>query len=252
MNNNELEKLLRVTATKTVYPATPDLTGAVLAGVAATRRQRQLRRHPAILSTPALVGLLLVALVSLGALLITPSREAIARFFGVEGSAIEVVPALPTPATITLPSSPNGPRPVGTPLSLSEIAAVAGFELGQPPAADALLEASVLFYGDQAVVVLQYADYDLWQAQLQQAATFGKQVLPESILLELTVNREPAIWLSGGNHFVHYLDPDGNSIPGSSRTVGRSTLVWRTTIAFYRLETNLSLAEALRIAETLP
>ena len=39
---------------------------------------------------------------------------------------------------------------------------------------------------------------------------------------------------------------------GHTRTVSRDTLIWRTDFAFYRVETTLSLDEAIRIAETLP
>jgi hypothetical protein len=38
----------------------------------------------------------------------------------------------------------------------------------------------------------------------------------------------------------------------SDRVVERNTLVWRTDTFFYRIETNMSLEDTLRIAETLP
>ena len=251
MNHKELERLLQVTAAKTAYPATPDLTNSVLARIAGTSPKPQPRLRPST-PKPLVALLLLLALISIAALLVTPSRDAIARFFGVEGSKIEVVPVLPTPAIITTPVRADSPRPIGTPLPLGDIAEAVGFEPALPATADLPLQSSVLFYGDQAVVVVQYADFDLWQARLQQGATFGKLALPDSVLLELTVNGDPATWLSGGTHFVHYLDSDGNPVAGSSRTVNRSTLIWRTPHAFYRLETDLPLAEALRIAESLP
>ncbi len=251
MNPKELERLLQVTAANTTYPATPDLTNSVLARIAATSPKPQPRLRPSM-PKPLFATLLLLALISIAALLVTPSRDAIARLFGVDGSKIEVVPVLPTPSTITTPVRADGPRPIGTPLPLSEIAEAVGFEPALPTTGDPPLQSSVLFYGDQAVVVVQYADFDLWQARLQQGASFGKLADEESILVELSVNSEPATWLSGGQHFVRYLDPEGNPIAGSDRTVNRSTLIWRTPNAFYRLETDLSLAEALRIAETLP
>jgi hypothetical protein len=42
------------------------------------------------------------------------------------------------------------------------------------------------------------------------------------------------------------------AIPESFRQVDRSTLIWRTDAAFYRIETDLPMEDAIRIAETLP
>jgi hypothetical protein len=51
---------------------------------------------------------------------------------------------------------------------------------------------------------------------------------------------------------VEYVDENGVASQESSRMVERSTLIWRTDAALYRLETDLSLDDAVTIAETLP
>ncbi|MBM3140248.1 MAG: hypothetical protein FJZ92_08555 [Chloroflexi bacterium] len=61
----------------------------------------------------------------------------------------------------------------------------------------------------------------------------------------------PAFWIVSHAYEVHFLTADGREVLGARRTVDRHALVWRGERAFYRLETELSLAEALAVASTL-
>ncbi|MGE0686970.1 MAG: hypothetical protein AB7P33_09515, partial [Dehalococcoidia bacterium] len=193
------------------------------------------------------------------ALAVEPSREAIARFFGVKGSTIEVVPegAIPTP----LPSPTFAPggglvrevplSQVATPTPLGSIAAAAGFDALLPAGQGAPLRSFVVSLGSDRVVLLQFETFDLWEARLEQEASFGKGITAGSVSEELTVGGEPAYWLSGSPHYVQYIDSRGVRIEASLRVVERSTLIWRTDAAFYRIETSLPRDEAVRIASTL-
>jgi hypothetical protein len=191
---------------------------------------------------------------------VTPSREAIARFFGVQGSTIEVLPAgtIPTPvatATFAPGGGPIFPVPLGniaTPTPLDAISASTGFEARLPAGWSQARASFVVAMGRDRVILLQFDDFDLWEARLEQEANFGKGIEPNSIWEELTVNGEPATWLSGTPHYVYYTDSSGTRIESSLRLVERSTLIWRTDYAFYRIETALPKDEALRIAATLP
>ena len=56
----------------------------------------------------------------------------------------------------------------------------------------------------------------------------------------------------GRGQRLEYVDESGIASQESSRMVERSTLIWRTDAALYRLETDLPLEEAAAVAETLP
>ena len=103
--------------------------------------------------------------------------------------------------------------------------------------------------------------YTLYQAQrwvyekLMQGGEFGKQVQPQTIIAETTVNGERALWFSGAPHVVMMLDERGNPIYETQRTVDANTLVWETSEVpdspIYRLETMGTLEDAVKIAESL-
>jgi hypothetical protein len=237
MTENTLEQLLRKTASEIRYPQTPDFAPRIPAYERA-ERPRLLRG--------ALAFSMVAVLVLTAAMAIVPARDAIARFFGVEGSRIEFVQ---TPPAET-PVNGSGLGPSATPVAPAEIEAITGFE---PALVDGdLLEAFVVTYVRDAVAVLRYEDFDLWQARLEGEATFGKGLPPEAVVEELEVNGRPATWLTGAVHLVSYTNALGIQIYESQRAVERSTLIWRTENLFYRMETDLSLAEAVAIAETLP
>jgi hypothetical protein len=234
MTDAQLQRLLESTAASTVYPTTPSLSRAVLARIAVPRSAMRLR--------PVFIALALLVLALGAALLVPPSRDAIARFFGVQGSSIERLP----PSALGTPF----PRPasldtVATPIALADVRGVS-----TPAVSDKLLQPYIVMYRDQPVVVLHYDRFDLWQTQLPITATFSKQVPPGAEIRDVRVGAVDGRWVIG-EHFVYYT-VNGQQVLGSQRTVTRNTLIWRTPRAFYRLETALSLDEALQIARTLP
>jgi hypothetical protein len=67
------------------------------------------------------------------------------------------------------------------------------------------------------------------------------------------VGGQAAYWIAGGGHIVRFVDASGTVVAGSERTVERNTLIWQSASGTnYRLETDLTQAEALALAETLP
>jgi hypothetical protein len=233
MTEAQLQRLLEATAASVSYPPAPDLRAAVLARLEPVRPAPRLR-------TALVVAALLLAILA-ATLIAPPSRDAIARFFGIQGSHIELLPG-PPPTPF--------PRPAGletqaTPVALDAVAGAA-----RPVVPDELRQAYVASYGGQDVVVLHYDGFDLWQTQLPIEANFGKFVPPGSEVRDVMVGPYDARWLTG-EHFVYY-SLNGRMVAASQRTVTRNTLVWRTPWSFYRLETSLDLADALRIARTLP
>jgi hypothetical protein len=250
MTNEALDRLLRAAALGVRYPQTPHLSDRVLTQIAASDGERSRKASRFRITSPAASMVLGVLLLSvLLALAISPAGEAIARLFGVEGSRIE---RLPEGATTSPPIGDAGLGPTARLLTLTEAAAIAGFPLGLPSGEGEPREVYVVNYASQAVVILRYERFDLWQAQLQQNAYFGKQVPRDTFVREVSVRNVAATWLAGAPHFVSYVLPGGSEVRESIRTVDKNTLIWRTSRAFYRMETDLSLEEALRIAERLP
>jgi hypothetical protein len=251
MIDRSLERLLSDTARGVEYPATPDLSARVVASLREGAPARRQPQRPAFGLALAVAALMLVA-----ALAISPSRDAIARFFGVEGSRIEFLPTpLPgetaTPFPTAVPTTAARPGEV-VPVELADVPQLAGFDAAVPDVTDARLGSSLVLYGNQPVVMHHYERFDVWQTRLRQDAGFGKGVPEGGIVEEVMVGDVPAVWLTGAEHFVYYYDETGYTFWDSQRIVGRSTLVWRTDAFFYRIETDLSLEETLRIAETLP
>lgn len=244
MDELMLERLLERASSNTTYPPTPAVRRLVLAAIAEPVPTAASRR-PAL----ALAAIAMIAFVLAIALAVPTSRSAIAEFFGVEGSKIE---RLPTPAPGVTPTPLSTPAEIGTyaqPSTLADAAAAVGFT---PALAPGLGEPAVYLarYSKESVVILRYPGLDLWEMKARDL-NFGKGLAEDVIVRDLAVNGRAAYWIEGGPHAVYLFDRTGE-VPGSERTVARNTLIWRTDFAFYRIETTLSQADALRIAETLP
>jgi hypothetical protein len=248
MTDQTLERLLALTAESVEYPATPDLRAAVVSRAARVDAAGVRRGwRPSF----ALAAVLIAVLVA--AFAVAPSREAIGRFFGVEGSKIEVQPtALPGSTATQLPPVPAGAYQGLRPVALEELRGMMPFRVAVPDTGQTLRQSYFVSYGNQPVAVLSYEAFDLWQTQLRQEAFFAKGIPQDAILIETEVDGETATWLSGPPHMVTYYAGPNQAIQQSLRTVERSTLIWRTNAAFYRIETDLPMEDAIRIAETLP
>ena len=260
MIDQRLEALITRTAQNIGYPPTPDLTARVVARVSGRTKSpdssplaplgRGLGSAAGL--RPAL-GLVLVvaALVLVAALAIAPTRDAIARLFGVEGSKIEFLPT-PLPGETATPFPTPLLQGVFEPIELEDVTDRAGFEPALPDVPEPRQGSEIVFYGRQAVVVHHYEDFDLWQTRLDQYAGFGKGLPEGGEVVEAKVGGVPGRWVTGAPHIVYYYTLSNVVFQDSQRTVERNTLIWRTDAFFYRIETDLPLAEALRIAETLP
>jgi hypothetical protein len=239
------EQVLQQTATTLPYPATPSLRSAVLTTIATPAGQRA-GRWPAPRSLPAFAAVAVAIAVGVVAVLAIPSsRSAVADFFGIEGTTVDVVPTIPPAPTAEIDTNAAGS-------TLDGAAAIAGFEPALPNG-DEPNAVYTVDYGTSTGIILRYDGFDLWQVDDGTFdGNFGKEVPGSGSIEDLTINGVPARWITGAPHFVEYTDADGVTSQESSRQVVRSTLIWRTNTALYRLETDLPLVDAVAIAETLP
>ena len=248
MDELMLARLLERAAATTTYPATPMLRGRVMAALSATGAAPGRATRPAfVLGALAIVALAVVA----AALAVPSSRSAIAELFGIEGSRIE---RLPTPAPGVTPTplpTPGDLTSIATRVSLDEAERRAGFRPALPRDAGEPDGVYVKTYREgETVAIVSYAAFDVWEMR-PRAVFFGKGLPDGVIAVDTTVGGRPARWIEGGPHIARLFD-ESDTIPGSERTVARDTLIWRTDFALYRMETTLQLADAIRVAETLP
>ena len=245
------ETQIDAAASAVAYPDTPDLAAGVLNAV----RSEPSAPRPALGWTPRFAVAAALALLVLTATIAIPSaRTAVGEFFGlVEGERIEV---LPTPSPGASPTALPTPAPLaslGAPFTLEELEAAVGFAPalpnGEAPNAVYLVD-----YDGVLVAVLQYDDYDVWQARDTDYGYFGKGVPITNTITTPRIGAEFGYWISGGSYVVRFINADGNEVIGSERTIDRNTLIWRSDASaiFYRLETSLPLDEAIAVAEELP
>jgi hypothetical protein len=251
MTDRDLELLLQRSAASMAYPATPQLGARVLGAIATPVPRRVDRSRPRLRRPAFAFASVAAAFAAMIALAVPTSRSAIADFFGIDGSEIERLPS-PAPGTTATPfPTPQSLPSAARAASLAEIASALGFAPalvdGEEPASSYLVDLL-----DESVAVLRYPEFDLWQSELSTVVA-QKQLSGTTRLEEFTLEGGvPARWVTGGEYVLVFVDPTGEEIDASFRVVDRSTLIWRTDRAFYRLETTLDRDAATAIAESLP
>lgn len=246
-DTEQLERMLRAAARDLPYPPTPDLAAAGLP-----------RRRPATSSGRMLRAAALIAALLLAVLLAVPeARAAALRLIqlGVVRVRVEPPPAspLPTPAP---PAALNG-------LSGATTLAAASDQVGFPirlPAYPADLgppDHVFLQDLDGAALILIWLDPDdpsrirIGLHALSSNVFVEKTVASAETerLAETTVGGTRALWVRG----PHLLEVAGAGRDDLAlrRLVPGNTLIWQRDGLTYRLESELDLEEAIRVAESL-
>lgn len=287
----KLESALRRAGREIAYPATPAIAARVrleLTREAETPGRAATLPRPWLRWLVPIAAAVLLALALLFAL--PDAREAVAQFLGLRGLRIfyatPAPTALPTGTPLadgtrtatprpneTLTATPHAtPTPTVRPftlcceMTLQEAQRRARLKVMLPPneTPSKVYYQNVFNNGEQVVMVFGDPDaprFTLYQAQrwvygkLVDAGVVGKQVQPQTVISETLVNGTRALWFSGASHLMMMLDARGEPIFETVRTVDANTLVWETGDrdlgTVYRIETNLTLDEAVRIAESL-
>ena len=254
----DMDALLHASATAFEYPRTPNIATRVRSRLDNEARSHAIagsfiERLRAVFARPVLRAagavLLVVAVVIASALAVPQSREALADFFGLSHVKIEIGPVLGPPPPILSPGS------FAEPATLSSAQERVDFEIRLPVVDGTEMAADAVYVEDRSpgaevvIAVYEEADFDLYQSA---NGFFGKGGIPSSdVLLKTDVHGYEAIWISRGGHIASSLDDQGRVVVETLRSVERATLLWEEMGVTYRLETSLSLDEAIRIAESL-
>jgi Domain of unknown function (DUF4367) len=269
MKEMDFETQLRSIATGMEYPRTPDIAGSVSARLRQSIRPRLLSKPFVFAKGRRLAWSLTLALILLSSLmLIPPARAAILEFIQI--GVIRIFRAEPTPIVTTEPSSsiqsPVTATPALTPqilipwletiageVTLEEAQASVGYpvllpalpaDLGQPDRvfvqdADGPMTFLIWFdpvEPDEILMSLHFLPPDSWAI---------KKVEPV-VIQETTVNGNYAVW-TVGPYPMRYKSGDLEY----RRMIDGHVLIWTDGNITYRLETDLSLEEAIKIAESL-
>jgi hypothetical protein len=247
----ELERELRELGRALDLPAPPgDLAARVreaIAGGPAPRPGRAPGRRALV------VALAVLVLAALGALAVPQARTAILEWLGLRGASVERVE--------THPVAPTVPDDLGLGelVTLAEARELAPFELVEPGAAGLGPPGEVRFEpatagGQVAFVWLDgTGDPELLLTEFRAPLGFDfvqKLAGPETEVARVDVNGEPGLWLEGAPHAFYYLDSAGEPREETLR-LARNTLLWERGTLTFRLEGDLTQAEALRLARSL-
>ncbi len=150
---------------------------------------------------------------------IPDARQAIARWFGLDGLQIDVDPSLTIPPV---------PVPVSVPVSLPS----PSFDVPGPGESR-----TITVDGREVLISTLTGALD--------RILIGKTVGSSDQIQEVTVDGDPGLWISGGPHEVLYETLDGNVV---IERVAVDTLLWQAGDTLFRIEGCADLAAALAIA----
>ena len=259
MNEFDFETRMRSMVQRMKYPPTPDIAKRVITRLNPIP-------HPRFISKRLAWSLTLVLLFSL--MLIPPVRAAIldfieigvVRIFLPAESPIFEIPRTAMPESVPVPTATLSPQDLFPLLNrlegevtLDEAKQLTEYSILLPSYPPKLGEPDLVFVQDVAgaMTVLVWLD----PAQPERILISLHFIPNESwairkftplVIEETEVNGKPAIWASGPYPLVL-----SNGEIELTRLINGHTLIWADDEVTYRLETDFSLEEVIRIAESL-
>lgn len=251
---DRLEVELRRTARAFPYPATPDVARAVSRRLSGATPRRPARR-------PALAWALVALVLTAAGLLSVPEvRAAIVDFIRIGAVRIYLIAPTSTPtATAPAPTPRPTPAPLASVLDLAgqttlkQAEADARFAIrlpGFPPDLGAPHRVFLQDLGGQVLVLvwMDPAQPDRVRLSLHQIepGSFAITKVEPRVVQETTVNGRPAFWAEG----PYMIEARGGAYE-LRRLIEGHVLIWTEDGITYRLETDLPLSEAVRVAESV-
>ena len=263
MNEMDFEKKLRSIANGMEYPRTPELAGVVTTRLRASTRPR--------FNSKALAWSLTIILVLCSSLmLIPPARAAILEFIQIGvvrifprpvTATVEVVrtatPQALVPLTATSTSSPSSLLPILNQMAgkttLAEAQKKVGFPILLPKYPTDLGQPDFVYVqdADGNIVILVWLD-----PQQKNKVRLSLHFIPSGswvinkmgpkVIQETRVNGQSAIWAEGPYPLILR-----NGNVEFTRLIEGHVLIWTNDQITLRLETDLSMEETIKIAESL-
>lgn len=253
-SDDSWESLVQSIASRLEYPPTPDIVGRM-------REQKPPRPSRPLVRRLALATLAIVLIVG-GLLAVPQARAALVEILRVGAVTIHLVEPTDTltptgspAATLTPPVPLASVADLAGETTLSDAQSRVRFPIRLPTyPADLGLPDRVFLQnlGGRAVILVWLQPGTQTQAQLSLhvlgpgvEATKGP---PDSIAFTM-VHDQPAVWATGPYYLLY---GDGSAyMSNQRRLVSGHVLIWEEGGLTYRLETDLSMEEAVAIAESL-
>jgi hypothetical protein len=274
---NELEQELFETRLVSLaggleYPPTPDIAGSVMSRLRSfpspIRRGGRGEGHPRFISRRLAWSLAISLILCSSLMLIPPARAAIIEFiqigvvriFGspstppapVEETPSAAIPVTATPGPTLPPLIPILENITGE-MTLEEAQQTVDYPILLPSYPSALGQPDRIFVqeaeGKMAILVWldpQQPDQVSMSLHFIPAGSWAIDKVKPITIQETTVNGERAIWTVGPYPLRLY-----NGDIRFTRLIDGHVLIWEKGTITYRLETDLSLEEAIQIAESL-
>ena len=260
----DLERSLSELAERLEIPGGDWLVDDVVRRIGEPARRRPTHRRtlvPAV-AVVALVALLIVA--------VPGARHAVARWLGFDSVRIE--PGVTVPTTAASTSQPGATDTVvassvvepdlglGPSVSMAEAIADTGLPDPTPPLLGEPLSVHVVQPPDSGQIVVVYGPSDLLPqssvtgvgalvsvipAQLGEGQ-FAKTLGSTSTVTAVEVDGADGFWIEGEPHQL-FFESNGQILPDTLR-LATNTLLWQRDGIVYRLEADIPLATAVRIA----
>lgn len=256
-SDQELERVLRDMPDDAIYPPTPDLASTVADELAAQAKPRRLFTINRMSAVAAVLLLALAAVIMFDA----SARETVAGWLGLRGVEVHQVDATPT-AIDRQPELSD----IGQQVTLSEAQARADFPIQIPTSLDRPPDAvyidswppggkvSLVYEPTAQLPETAFPGVGLLLTEFQGSRTpnaSGKGIPPDATLEQVEVNGQPGVWISGSPHIAYtYHTREGETTFVDARLAG-NVLLWERDGITYRLEAQILLPQAVKLAESL-
>jgi hypothetical protein len=262
-----LEAALRLLAAQRPYPPTPDISGVVMHRLGLQRAALPGRRQP-FAWKPVAQGILLFLVLLAGLLLVPGVRAALTDFLQI--GVVRIFLTAPTPSaavstTTAQPSASPAPTETAIPTPLPSLLDIEGettledarqrldFEIPLPtyPADLGLPDHVFVQKQNTDMLILAWVDREDPKKVELSLHIYGENTYQvekwDPYVVEATkVGDNPALWTVGPYPLIQ---KDGDFT--MQRLIYGHVLVWEEGDITYRLETDVELEEALKIAESL-
>jgi hypothetical protein len=264
----DLERSLEELAERLEVPGGEWMVSDVLRRIEEPVRLPAVRRAPRLVA--ALAVLVLVALVALPG-----PRRAVARWLGFDSVRIEPGVTVPTTSTSTSQTTAitvttaSGPAPapalgLGEPVSIDAAMSATGLPDPAPALLGPPLSVHVVQPPESGQIVLVYAPSELvpqssvigagalvsvMPARIEEGF-FQKTLGDTSTARSVDVDGAVGYWIEGSPHQLMF--DFGDQILPDTLRLATNTLLWQRGDHVYRLEAEIDLETALRIAATVP